>query len=376
MTQFILYEVLPTASKKFVAVVTLNRPDKLNGLTLEMCRSLDAQLRQWELDDSIALVVLNGTGERAFCAGGDLHSLYRSMEENVSGRPWENRYAREFFAVEYCLDYYIHMYSKPILCWATGFVMGGGVGLMQGASHRVVTETTRWAMPEITIGIFPDVGGTWMLDRLPGGVGRFLAFTGAQLTAADCRYLGLADYYLHHKEWPEVMQEIQAQPWSDVRADNDIRLHQLLRQLEPAPLAPGPVQLHHFEISATCEGPDFNAICASVARWADSDDPWLARAGQTFVHGSPGSARLSFALQQRAKGLSLARVFQMEYTVALQCTVMGDFKEGVRALLVDKDREPKWHPATVAGASDEWVQRFFVAPWPETEIHPLADLGP
>src|SRR5690606_9381876 len=105
MTQSILYEVLPTASKKYVAVVTLNRPDKLNGLTLEMCRSLDAQLRQWELDDSIALVVLNGTGERAFCAGGDLHSLYRSMEENVSGRPWENRYAREFFAVEYCLDY-------------------------------------------------------------------------------------------------------------------------------------------------------------------------------------------------------------------------------------------------------------------------------
>src|SRR5690606_4707416 len=142
----------------------------------------------------IALVVLRGAGDKAFCAGGDLHAMYQGMLENRSGDAWQDPHAREFFEVEYRLDYQIHTYRKPILCWGSGIVMGGGVGLMMGASHRVVTDTTRWAMPEINIGLFPDVGGTWMLARLPGGIGRFIALTAAQLGASDCLALGLADY--------------------------------------------------------------------------------------------------------------------------------------------------------------------------------------
>src|SRR5690606_29627114 len=146
-------------------------------------------------------VMLRGEGDRAFSAGGDLHGLYTAMQCNAAGDPWANTHARRFFEVEYRLDYQIHTYPKPILCWASGIVMGGGVGLMMGGSHRVVTDTTRFAMPEISIGLFPDVGGTWMLARLPGGVGTFLAMTGAQLGAVDCMAFGLADYSVRADGW-------------------------------------------------------------------------------------------------------------------------------------------------------------------------------
>ncbi len=376
MSSSVLFETVDTASAKKIAIATLNRPQTLNGLSLEMSRLLYAQLSVWQDDDSVALIILRGAGERAFCAGGDLQQLYRTMTDNRGGPPWGNHYARNFFEIEYRLDYLIHTCAKPVLCWGSGVVMGGGVGLLMGASHRVVTETTRFAMPEISIGLFPDVGGTWMLSRLPQGVGLFLGLTGAQLGAGDCRFLGLADYALDSSSWQATVEAIQAQSWSDSPDENDIRLHHLLRTLElPLPLATGPLQTHYALIKRLCEGPDFDAICAGVAAQSDSGDRWLARAGDTFKAGAPGSARLCFTLLNRARRLSLAEAFQQEYTVSLQCGVQGDFQEGIRALLIDKDKSPKWNPATLDEASAEWVQRFFMPAWPETEAHPLTDLG-
>src|SRR5690606_16517952 len=231
MTSPVLFQVLDTADAMKVGVATLNTPQTLNGLSLEMCELLETQLGDWQADESIAMVILKGAGERAFCAGGDLHGLYKSMQEDAGGQAWDNVHARTFFDTEYRLDYLIHTYPKPMLCWGSGIVMGGGVGLMMGASHRVVTETTRFAMPEITIGLFPDVGGSWMLARLPGGTGLFLALTGAQLGHSDCRYLGLADYTLDSGQWEDVVQQIQAESWSKDRSENDIHLGRLLRDL-------------------------------------------------------------------------------------------------------------------------------------------------
>jgi len=372
----VLFEELSTRARKQIALITLNRPARLNGLSLDMCRLLLEQLRRWALDDGIALVLLKGQSSKAFCAGGDLHSLYRSVQQNLSGRPWDNPYAREFFEIEYRLDYLIHTYPKPIVCWGSGIVMGGGVGLMMGASHRIVTETTRFAMPEIKIGLFPDVGGSWMLERLPAGLGMFLALTGAQLGAADCRYLGLADYWLHSSAWPHLLQTLVENAWTDGREENDVRLHQILRSHKPREeLALGPLQRHHAFLAEQCDGPDFEAICAAIASWQHHPDAFLSQASQNFLYGSPGSARLAFALQRAAKGLSLAKVFQMEYTAALQCTGMGDFAEGVRALLLDKDHQPHWQPHTLARASGLWVHSFFTPCWPESEAHPLGDLS-
>ncbi len=372
----VLFDTWSAVGKQRIGVVTLNRPRSLNGLTLEICQEISLRLKQWENDRSIAFVVFKGAGEKAFCAGGDVRKLYDSVLANVSGHPWDNAYARQFFEAEYRLDYAIHTYAKPVLCWGSGIVMGGGVGLMMGASHRVVGETTRFAMPEITIGMFPDVAGTWMLGHLPAGIGMFLALTGAQLGASDCQFLGLADYFVESAKWDDLKQALVTQAWSEVRSENDIRLHQALRALEPGSVAlSGPLQTHFALVADRCSGPDFDAICANLLALADFENAWVRQAAQTFKHGSPGSARLSFTLLRSVRALSLADVFRREYMAVLQCMAMGDFQEGVRALLVDKDKSPRWNPSSLACASQEWVRRYFVQPWPEGTPHPLADLG-
>lgn len=376
MNSPVLSTVLDTAGSMKVGVATLNRPETLNGLSLEMCHELSRLLTQWEQDPSIALVILRGAGDRALCAGGDLHSLYSAMQENTRNDAWDNAYAREFFDVEYRLDYQIHTYTKPVLCWGNGVVMGGGVGLMMGASHRVVTDTTRFAMPEITIGLFPDVGGTWMLSRLPDGIGVFLALTGAQLGAQDCQQLGLADYMVASDAFDTLLSNIKSLDWSANRDINDSVLRAVLIDLKPSDSSgQGPLQRHFDMLRDACGGTDFNTVCAAIKGWADHDDPWLQRAARTFSRGAPGSARLSFTLLHRVRLWSLADVFRQEYIVSLQCGVQGDFKEGIRALLIDKDKNPAWNPATLDEATEAWVQRYFQAPWPEHQPHPLADLG-
>lgn len=367
------FEVLTTGRLQ-VGVATLNRPRSLNGLSLPMCELLHDKLLAWANDPSIAFVILAGAGDKAFCAGGDLHSIYDSILKNETGHAWDNPYTRRFFDVEYRLDYLIHDYPKPVLCWGNGIVMGGGVGLMMGASHRVVSETTRFAMPEITIGLFPDVGGTWMLSRLPGGVGRFLAFTGAQLGAADCLFLGLADHALESARWPEFIAAVQQAGWHDEAQQNAVELERLLKSLAMPIEGPGPLRQHYDTIREACDGHDFEAVCHAVARLANHADPWLQKAAATFAAGSPGSARLSFTLLERARLLSLADVFRQEYIASLHCGVQGDLQEGIRALLIDKDRQPRWSPATLEEASAAWVERFFEAPWPLGDEHPLEDL--
>ncbi|HUH86751.1 MAG TPA: enoyl-CoA hydratase/isomerase family protein [Pusillimonas sp.] len=375
MSTDLLFSTLNAQGGRKIGVAVLNRPDKLNGLTLEMCRGLNQQLDQWAQDDAIALVVLTGKGDRAFCAGGDLHRLHACINAAQPNDPWSNTYAREFFAEEYRLDYRIHQYPKPVLCWASGIVMGGGVGLMMGASHRVATETTSFAMPEITIGAFPDVGASWMLERLPAGLGVFLALTGARLAAADCRYLGLVDYCLYSAGWPSLKQGLQTTRWSNNRHENDVLLDRLLRSSSVSDMGSTALQPEYERVAEQCDGPDFEAICRGIRGWQDASNTWLVRAAQTFVHGSPGSARLAFTLQKRARGLSLAQVFQMEYTAMLQCAASPDFREGIRALLVDKDMAPQWQPASIEQADEQWVEKFFVPSWPADTEHPLADLG-
>src|SRR5690606_37579616 len=350
-----------TTGRLQVGVATLNRPRTLNGLTLPMCELLYDKLLAWANDPSIAVVILTGAGEKAFCAGGDLHGIHESILQNETGHAWDNPYTRRFFDVEYRLDYLIHDYPKPVVVWGDGIVMGGGVGLMAGASHRVVSETTRFAMPEISIGLFPDVGGTWLLSRLPGGLGRFLALTGAQLGAADCLFLGLADHAMESTRWPEFISSVRAANWSDDAQQNAVELDRMLNAIALAIDKPGPLRQHYDTIRAACDGHDFEAVCNAVARFANHSEPWLQKAAATYSAGSPGSARLSWELLERAKLGSLADAFRQEYIASLHCGVQGDLQEGIRALLIDKDRQPRWKPANLQDASAAWVERFFEA---------------
>lgn len=377
MTSPVLTEIIETTSGSKIAIATLNQPDTLNGLTLPMCNLLTQALTDWEADKNIVMVVLRGAGDRAFCAGGDLHSIYDGMINNTAGDPWSNEYAKEFFDVEYRLDYQIHTYSKPIMCWGSGIVMGGGVGLMMGASHRVVTDTTRFAMPEITIGLFPDVGGTWMLSRLADGVGNFLALTGAQIGATDCQFIGLADYSALAENYDNIIDDLKQADWTNNSVVDGSLLSDILNnyRIDNSNQELGPLQQNYDLIRQKCGGKDYTKVFNTIKNFADSDDKWLQRASKTFSAGAPSSALLSFILLQKTRFLSLADVFRLEYIVTLQCGVKGNLQEGIRALLIDKDRTPKWNPATLEEVTEQYIQGYFVTPWPNTLEHPLADLG-
>jgi len=221
-SQSVLFDTLTADNGSRIGIVTLNAEKTLNALSLEMIDLLAAQLAAWSSDTGIALVLFQAAGEKAFCAGGDLQNLYQSMLAHHASDQKDdvraNRYACDFFAREYRLDYLIHTYPKPILCWGHGIVMGGGIGLMAGASHRVVTEKSRLAMPEIGIGLFPDVGGTWFLNRMPGKLGLFLALTGAMINASDARFTKLADYAIAQADKQQVIAALLRQPWGASRS--------------------------------------------------------------------------------------------------------------------------------------------------------------
>ena len=386
----VIFSTIPCLHGMRVGVAVLSAPKTLNGLTLDMIRLLDAQLEHWAGDPQVAFIVLRGTGDKAFCAGGDLHALHHSMIEHAGQAPMQNTYAGTFFAEEYALDYRLHTFPKPVLVWGDGIVMGGGIGLMMGASHRVVTETSRLAMPEISIGLFPDVGGTWLLNRLPGKTGLFMGLTGAQVGASDALFAGLADYHLPRQKWESLLAAIATAHWSacsaahqanyhDQRntalATNHALLHRLLAAVAtpPAP-AVGPLQTHQALIQRCCVSSDFYEVARNILALSAQEDAWLQRAAKTFAAGSPGSARLTFALLERCKRLSLADVYCTEWIAGLMAASHGDFAEGIRALLIDKDKNPKWNPSTLEEASADWVEKFFALPVDGFK-HPLYQLG-
>lgn len=376
MNDPVIFDEIPASTGKYrIGVATLNRPQTLNGLSLPMCRLLLERLHAWAGNPAVVAVVLRGAGDKAFCAGGDLHSLYESMLAAPAGDAWANVHARNFFESEYRLDYLIHTYSKPVICWGSGIVMGGGVGLMLGASHRIVTDTTRFAMPEITIGLYPDVAGTWMLSRMPGGTGMFLALGGAQLGAADCLHYGLADRVCSASSYDALIGALQQHAWSADAGEHAAQIDAILDTIQADTPAAGPLQTHADIIRQACGRASLGDMARSMASFKNHSDPWLSRAATTFLAGSPGSARLSHTLLQRARHRSLADVFRMEYIASLHCCAEPDFREGIRALLIDKDKSPRWLPARLEQADDAWVRRFFVEPWPAGQSHPLADLG-
>lgn len=370
MSDAVLFEQLFTAGddRRF-GVATLNAPATLNSLSLEMVRALQPALRAWADDRAVAGVILQGAGDKAFCAGGDLRELYQSLRGTSGAAP--SPYAQGFFAEEYTLDYAIHTYPKPLLCWGHGIVMGGGIGLMAGASHRVVTEKSRLAMPEITVGLYPDVGGSWLLSRMPGRVGLFLALTGASLNAADALFCGLGDFNLRAESRADVLAAIRAATWSDAADANRAQLSRLLLQQASHVLPESKVRQHFDAIQALMAGDELRAIDERL-RTLESEDPWLTAAAATYAKGSPTSAALSFELWRRVRHLSLADVFRLEYQVSLGCCAHPDFAEGIRALLIDKDRQPRWSPAALADVTPQLVEEHFQARFDGP--HPLAAL--
>lgn len=371
MTTQVVFDEFPTPDGYVVARATLNAEKSINSLTLDMIDALDAKLAAWAEDPQVACVFLDGAGEKGFCAGGDVRRLYESAQQCAAHTP--NDYAREFFGREYRLDHRIHTCGKPVIVWGHGVVMGGGVGLLAGASHRVVTESTRFAMPEITIGLFPDVGGSFFLNRMPGRSGLFLGLTGAHCNAADVLFLGLADRFIPDERRQAVLEALQGAGWTDSAARNRAVVGNLLRRFERAGGAERPlsqVRSHFDLIQQLTDADDCDAVVAQILA-CDSADPWIQRAQKTLRAGCPVTALLVWEQIRRAKHLSLAGVFRLELVIAVQCLRHPDFSEGVRALLIDKDGAPKWQHEDVASVPLNYLDEFFLAPF---SPHPLADL--
>ena len=367
----VLFSTIPTASGHVFGRATLNAPASLNALSRDMIALLAPQLAAWAADPQVAGVVLDAAGDKAFCAGGDVIALARSIRDTARGQVPQA--AAAFFEHEYRLDHRIHTFTKPLLCWAHGIAMGGGIGLMAGASHRVVTARTKLAMPEITIGLYPDVGGSWFLARAPGRSGLFLALTGAPLNASDAVFAGLADIQLRHEDQAAVLSAIAAQRWNGNAGDDAARLsHVLQAQADGVEQPASPLRTHFGRIAAVIGHDRLEDIATRLLALAGDADPWLANAANAFAKGAPSSARLALAMQRRATHLSLADVFRLEYQASVGCCMHGDFAEGVRALLLDKDKSPRWQPATLAEADDALVASMLAPRF--HGAHPLADL--
>lgn len=365
------FEEIAAGGGRRFGIATLDSEPTLNALSLAMIDLLLPRLRSWADDPEITGVVLQGAGPKGFCAGGDLRALYQSMMESPDG---PGDYVTAFFEREYRLDHLIHTYPKPFLCWGHGIVMGGGIGLMVGASHRVATPSTRMAMPEITVGLYPDVGGTWFLHRMQGGVGLFLALTGAPLNAADARFLGLADVVLPDEARTDVHIALAETSWSGDAGADGARLGSLLREhrVPEADLPSSPVREHLDRIREAVGHADPIELITDRLVALEGVDPWLDGAVRTFRKGSPTSAALVCALREAGRHRSLAEVFRLEYDVSLGCAVHPDFREGIRALLVDRDRSPQWTPDRSDAVTSEWIAGHFVPRY--GGAHPLTDL--
>ena len=371
MPDAILLEEKKLLKDKRLGVITLNDERSLNSLSRDMIHVLYVALRAWQDDPAVVAVFLQGAGEKAFCAGGNVRKLYDSVIANPQQFP--NQLALDFFSAEYRLDYLIHRYAKPVIVWGHGIVMGGGIGLMSGASHRVVTEKSRLAMPEMAIGLFPDVGGTWFLNRAPQRTGLFLGLTGAQMNAADALFVGLADYAVPHAQRESVIGHLMQLQWQDDPLVNADLVSAVLRDAGRNMLLPESNVRTHFELINQVT--NANSLSEIIEKMLSSETPdeWWRRAIKGVQGGCPTTAHLVYEQLRRGKKLSLAEIFQLELIMALQCMAHPDFTEGVRALLVDKDNQPHWQYESVAAVPAEWVEGHFNAPW-GTQTHPLADL--
>jgi enoyl-CoA hydratase len=335
-----------------VGRLTLNRPEALHALTTAMCHEMIRALEGWWGDPDVQAVMVDHSGERGFCAGGDI----RMLAESGAG---DGAAAREFFFTEYRLNHLLFTYHKPVVTFMDGVTMGGGVGISAPARFRIATERTTFAMPETGIGLFPDVGGGWFLPRLPGKTGLWLALTGARIKAADCLALGIASDFETAANLEAVKAAIVADP-ADIEA--------ILARSEADP-DQAPIAAHRDDIDRLFGGHSvegiFEALEADGGEWAKAQLDILRTK-------SPQTLKVAFRqLQTGAHLHDFADNMRMEYRIGARVVQRPDFLEGVRAVIIDKDNAPKWNPATLEGVTGAMLDDIF-APLPaDQEWSPL-----
>ena len=346
-----------------LGMITLNRPKALNALSLAMVRDLLATLLAWQKDESILGVAIRGSSREgvfgAFCAGGDIRFLHAA---GSGGNPQ----LEDFFTEEYALNHLIHHFGKPYIAFMDGIVMGGGMGISQGGSLRIVTERTKMAMPETAIGLFPDVGGGYFLSRCPGAVGEWLALSGDAIGAGDALAFGLADGCMPAEQQAELWETLATTDFANVEALNAVVRSRFVD-------AESKSAVHRAEIDRCFAQPTVAAIEQALQSGSD----WAQAVAATLRKRSPLMLHVVLEQIRRARRMTLSEDLRMERDMVRHCFYLrpgqSETLEGIRALAVDKDHSPRWNPARIEEVGDAQWQAFFDSPWP-AHSHPLAML--
>ena len=335
-----------------VGIITLNRPDRLNALTYSMVQKINKNLNSWEISEKINCVIIEGAGDRSFCAGGDVVKLRKEVLED-GGAP--TNLSKSFFYDEYTLNFKISNFKKPFISLINGFTMGGGVGVSMHGSHVVASEKTMFAMPETAIGLFPDVGGGWLLGQLDKGIGAWLSLVGARIKAYDLMRLKLITHYVSSGDIEDLKKMlISSSPNSNDKVDT------IINTLSSNPNSEESVLIKNENIIK--EAFSFDTIeeifdkCESITT---SGNEFLESQFTELKHKSPTSLKISLKQIRDASKMNLKDELIMEYRMVQRCLEIGDFFEGVRAMLVDKDRKPNWKPSNIQDVDESRVNKFF-----------------
>jgi len=355
------HQELLTRSDSGVRLVTLNRPKALNALNLEMVREMYPLYQRWMDNSDVRMIVQEGSGEKAFCAGGDVASLYHAHKDGASG---SEALTASFFREEYQLNHLIATYPKPIISLLDGITMGGGVGLSVHAPFRVATEKTMFAMPETALGLFPDVGGSHFLSRLPGQIGMYLALSGARLKAEDLLYSRVATHYVPSERLADLKARL-----ADLEAPPD-KLHEsvgyALEEFDVS-ITSAPLMEHRKLIDECFGGNSVDEILAALQSKAETSE-FASKLLTTLGRCSPTSMKITFRQLREGAAMDIGDCLKMEYRMSQACCgnhpepcpAGKDFYEGVRSILIDKDNAPKWDPATLEEVSEDLVAAHFL----------------
>lgn len=346
-------EILFSTNNNGVATITLDRPKALNSLTTNMVTSMREKLAEWKEDDNVKVVVMKSSSERAFCAGGDIITLHAAKESDEAMQA-----AEEFFVEEYETDQFIYEFPKPIVAVLDGVVMGGGVGIAYGASHRIVTEKTKWAMPEMNIAFFPDVGAAYFLNKAPGEVGKYLALTAQTIGAADVLYANAADVFCTTENLPNLVEAIENENW--LEGETEEKLNQILDQYKEEAPADGKLEASQASIDQHFAGHD--TVEAIIESLEAEDSEFATKTKETILSKSPVSTKVTLKQLNDGKNKSLEDCLAVDLVLAKNFIRHDDFFEGVRSVLIDRDQNPQYKYTTLDEVSQSLVDSFFQEP--------------
>ncbi|MEI4802027.1 enoyl-CoA hydratase/isomerase family protein [Bacillus sp. NPDC077411] len=342
-------QVLFSVNKNGVATITLNRPKALNSISYEMIGPISQKLKEWEMDDQIHLVIIKGAGTKGLCAGGDIKTLYEARLHDSALQK-----AEQFFEDEFQLDMLVYKFPKPIVACLDGFVMGGGVGLTYGASHRIVTERTKWAMPEMNIGFFPDVGSAYFLNKAPGYIGRYLALTASVIKAPDVLYINAAEFYMTSEKLNALLTHIEQVDWH--AKDIHTSLTELINDYSELPTTESELSSFQSNIDRHFSYYTVEEIIHSLEKDASH---FATHTKETMLSKSPFSLKITLKQFIDGEEKTLEECFATDLVLAKNFLKHEDFFEGIRSVVIDKDQNPQYKYKQLEDVSDEVVNSFF-----------------